>query len=114
MGTEPDDLIERLRAELDRLEAIAVATHESDGEGEWWTGENLGDPFDEADSAFIAEVGPAHVLRTIQAHRALLDEFEMLATDRRRLTDAAMHLQFSVMRRVVEALASIYFPESTG
>lgn len=48
------------------------------------------------------------VLATVSAHRAILDEFEQLRDDRRRLHDAAMHLQFNVMRRVMLTLLPIY------
>ncbi len=135
-------LPERLRAALDGIERIATAamtrwpepwrveprydlkigcrcmscTEPDEDVAQVWPVEDVdgADVFFPVDIArHIAEHDPAHVLRTIQAHRKIIDEFDTLANDRRRLTDAAMHLQFSVMGRVVRDLASIYFPEES-
>jgi hypothetical protein len=66
------DLVERLRSALDEAERIASAVILNDHEP-WWTGDDLGAHVDEHDSAFIVANGPAVVLRTIQAHRKIVD-----------------------------------------
>jgi hypothetical protein len=65
-------LVDRLRSALDEAERIASAVILNDHEP-WWTGDDLGAHVDEHDSAFIVANGPDVVLRTIQAHRSMID-----------------------------------------
>jgi hypothetical protein len=141
----PRDLIERLRAELDRLEAIAVAAAECarppwTAEAEAWErttsaylrdadgnaqGESCGccstGTLAPAVAAHAAAFDPAHVLRTIQAHRQLVDEHD--GTDFPFDPEGSAHGSYSWTPHCVgcgqeepcstlRALASIYFLES--
>lgn len=107
-------LTERLRAALDRAEEIARATEVSDGPDQWWSANDLGAHVDEADTTFIVANGPAHVLRTVAAHRKILA---------RHHTGGQSPWTGDMTRRCVTCfqgfpcesvrdLASIYFPEA--
>jgi hypothetical protein len=52
------------------------------------------------------------VLHWVAAARKVLAGFEAVANNPDRLTDAALHLQFNVLRQVVEAIASVYGEET--
>jgi hypothetical protein len=54
----------------------------------------------------------AHILHWVAAARKVLAGFEAVANNPDRLTDAALHLQFNVLRQVVEAIASVYGEET--
>lgn len=115
-----ESLVGRLRAELDRLEALAAppadlpvvdwyAAEEIDFAGRRASGARGGVP--DFDAAFIAAIPPQLVLRTIQAHRAILDRhagtwhFDQVWMCRKCGNAGAPC-------RDVRDLASIYFPES--
>lgn len=130
----PRDLIERLRAELDRLEAVALAATRNEWRVDHWCNERGTDhlvvaDFDagppafaiknEADAAHIAAHDPAHALRTIQAHRKILDCYhdvtERLAHWKREGDErlaAWARVEVDTLRWAIEQVASIYFPES--
>jgi hypothetical protein len=140
----PRDLIERLRAELDRLEAVAREATEGpwtyDGGvieapekayevrlhggitsvDRWYvvidssTGNAVGDE----DGRFIAANDPGVVLRTIQAHRKVLERCEIALIARDAAVDTplagATRMALRLEREHLELVASIYFPESDG
>jgi len=149
----PRDLIERLRAELDRLEAIARDA----SCGPWVVGSSFGaqntrvfqqgslidsvgqavfqaqvsnSPQCRENAAYIVANGPDVALRTIQAHRAILDEAVSWWHEEHEdgwyscgLTESCINdlargsctCGLDARREVIlRALASIYFPESDG
>lgn len=56
----------------------------------------------------IARHDPAHVLAWCVAIRTIVDEFGQLGRNRARLTDAALHLKWNVLRAVVQQFAAIW------
>lgn len=104
------DLVERLRAKIAEVEEIAqhaegacVHIDSCDGLVAFYNGD-----FD----------GPAHVLRTIQAHRQILDDFANLLARRDNTADdmataAAYASCAQGFKIALDRLASIYFPEGT-
>lgn len=110
-------LVDRLRAELDRLEAIART---ADGTHRWPPRLAHDRPQSKAAIELMKFHSPAHVLRTIQAHRKIIDRHRALDgadgvlvcrvcsfVDDFDLPDGAEYPCADVL-----ALASIYFPES--
>lgn len=85
------DLVERLRAAMSDLEREAAECYRSP-----W---------------------PTHVLRTIQAHRRIVDLYaaSVYRDDMMRgvMGKAPLAVATAAYRETVEALASIYFPEGT-
>lgn len=65
-----------------------------------------------ATTEHAARHDPQRVLRWVAAARKVLAGFEAVANNPDRLTDAALHLQFNVLRQVVEAIASVYGEET--
>lgn len=55
----------------------------------------------------IARHDPARVLAECAAKRAIVESFIRMDRDRARLTDAALHLQWNVLRSVVEQFAQV-------
>jgi len=133
------DLVERLRAELDRREQIAEATsggpweHNQYGiESEVWSqtghrvllrppthhGTGGYNTFGAPDCRFVAANDPAHVLRTIQAHRQILDAHPLAVyTDEEpgyaQVLNDHLCPGSQTPCLTIRALASIYFPEGT-
>lgn len=128
-------LVDRLRAELDRLEAIArqaMVGSVWDGKQQRpvvtdgrWTANGCyveGDHFEIYDEGghtteqaeHIAANDPAHVLRTIQAHRKIIDLLPAVAEVEERDEDEHGPLDVRPSAELLAALASIYFPESDG
>jgi hypothetical protein len=128
-------LVDRLRAELDRLEAIAHAAAQHAGTANWdanpygnvlaadsagdrWmaVGPYAGDLRDTG--VHIATHDPAYVLRTIQAHRKVLERYETALVCRDAAVDTplagATRIALRLEREHLELVASIYFPESDG
>jgi hypothetical protein len=69
-------------------------------------------------AAHIAEHDPAHVLRTIQAHRKIVERYETAVIARDAAVDTplagATRMALRLEREHLELVASIYFPEGTG
>lgn len=124
-------LVERLRAALDRAEEIARA---------------VGQPHWSEDSAFLTDMviplpsqvrarpgwipmitpedirhmaanDPAHVLRSVAAHRKLLERYETAVIARDVAVDTplagATRMALRLAQETLEIVASIYFPEET-
>jgi hypothetical protein len=78
--------------------------------------ETMGGGWVRTDWQRIAQIADAHfgrhdpvrVLAEVAAVRRLVDAYAALDADRARLTDAAMHLQWNVLRTVVQTLALPY------
>jgi hypothetical protein len=138
------DLVERLTRALDEREAVVRAAWTEPGAGEWRVTTHGGlaqGPYMMLEPhhvdgqlgsralAHIAASDPAHVLRTIQAHRAIVDEavswwheehedgwyscglMESCIND---LARGSCTCGLDARRDVIlGALASIYFPEGT-
>lgn len=130
----------RLRSELDRLEAIAKAACRRGTQRPGWKGpaarwsayqEGGGDGY--AIQSADGEVGfivgwpeelahhiafhdPAHALRTIQAHRKIIERYETAVIARDAAVDTplagATRMALRLEREHLELVASIYFPES--
>lgn len=137
----PRDLIERLRGALDERERVAIAAAQTNGnrwEREWAFSTHFVVPADvegstaavnvsrlkpsqRAAAEHIAANDPAFVLRTIQAHGAIIrlytnalgavEHWSPYTPQRNKEQDEAA---VSVLEGAVEALASIYFPESVA
>lgn len=123
------NLVERLRAALDRAEEIALGTVVAAP----WTvgsvtelgaadvvgagGSHVTSAYSEPccaeeDATFIAANGPDVVLRTIQAHRALLRMHGSCGSGSGRCDDGGHALEGEPCAEI-DLLASIYFPEGT-
>lgn len=130
-------LVERLRAAFDRAEEIARAAT-----GGKWTARTeyphlvfQGDPNDfqtvstnlagsaAADAIFIAEHCPAHVLRTVAAHRKILEAVERWldphpGQECTNVDDEYSHCELHVAVKdklppyALTILAAVYFPEA--
>ena len=139
------DLVERIRSALDEAEKVARGADW----GPWEVGPSFGArdnrvyvrregdlidsigncviagqvsnmPQFRQNAIFIAANNPAVVLRTIQAHRDILDEFTGAAEWDAELRAQGKHAEAELYNRyagamlvAVRALASIYFPEGT-
>lgn len=114
-------LVERLRAALDRAEEIARAAHEMIEGEPWWEEQALTSDgtMHRVDAEFIATNDPSSVLRTVAAHRKLIDLAEEASS-----LDAQVDLNVRVGARdeaeepylgdlILREMASIYFPEGT-
>jgi hypothetical protein len=107
------DLVERLRAELDRLEAVARAA--MDRESEWWW-DRPESPAEEHIRAWRPEV----VLRTIQAHRAILDRHKAVPGAEQPVCDVCGFLAWDDEQMYgdpypcpdVRSIAAIYLPDT--
>jgi hypothetical protein len=110
----PEDLPARLRSALDEAERIASAVILNDHEP-WWTGDDLGAHVDEHDSAFIVANGPAVVLRTIQAHRKIVERYETAVVSRDAavgtLLAGATRMSLRIHEETLQLIAAIYLPD---
>lgn len=131
----PRDLIERLRGALDEAERIASAAAAEVPHNMAWRTERGLVVAPIADSEFVAVVvelvepaglgvgqhiaanDPAHVLRTIQAHRKIVEihySAWSAAGDICFACDDGSGVEATWPCATLRALASIYFPESDG
>lgn len=127
----PVVLVDRLRAALDVIEQVAKdAEQYSDGSGVWRVGQGGGlasgsylllSPYSAQSLGsraleHISIHDPATVLRTIQAHRALLERYDtaIVARDAAEgtLLAGATRMSLRIHEENVRLVASIYFPES--
>jgi hypothetical protein len=115
-----DDLVAFLRARLDEDEQTAQAVP---GWANGWRRNTYPevvpqcDEIRTAEGALIVEIrddtagehiarwDPARVLAEVEAKRRIVDAFEAVDGDRARLHNAALHLQWNVLRTVVQTLA---------
>lgn len=114
-------LVERLRAALDRAEEIARAAPDALNREEWPFWVDVDDDGEhEAAMAWRDANGPAHVLRTVAAHRRLIDLAEEASS-----LDAQVDLNVRVGSRdeveepylgdlILRELAAIYLPEENS
>lgn len=115
------DLVERLRQRLTDLEAIAGAAPDCLNREEWPFWVDVDDDGEhEAAKAWRDAFSPAVVLRTIQAHRKILNEFDRVRGASNEALDRgqndlviALRAKEVALEVAVDALASIYFPEET-
>lgn len=128
MTGESLPVVLRLREALDRLEAIAKATTcavpwkavrvsdlgtDVQGACEGWVTASTQGACAAEDARFIAANDPATVLRTIQAHRKILDRCsQVLSKAPKYVEDWAVDELLAEL--IMRDLASIYFPESDG
>ncbi len=125
MTGEALSVVLRLRSELDRREKIAAEADLSDEEpgGSWYAADGLslswhegGNGLADFDAEFIAANEPADVLRTIQAHRRILDDYEnsfVLVAEAPRSDKAWADGINTAMIKMLGYLAFIYFPEES-
>lgn len=110
------DLVERLRAALDRAEEIADAAIRPPSPP--WASARLWRQRPE-NAAFMAANGPDVVLRSVAAHRKILDRHAPRETsDGAACTACLVTWHYEIDNEPwpcsdVRALASIYFPEGT-
>lgn len=93
-----DELIAFVRACLDRVEQDAPDIHETECAVGNYRGFRDG-----CDCGW-----PKRVLADVAAKRAILDGYAELTANGERLFDTALHMQWTILRQVVRALAQAY------